>query len=162
MKKFWMILLAAALLVAMFGCTAPQEKDGQTAFYYKRAKISYGEENGVITAEYRSPDTTEGVLSVLNVYVDGPKLTELANVFPLGCEVLEFTLNEKVATVHFNKVFGQLQGVARTLACVCMSRTVMELTGAETVRISIEQTDLDGAEYLEFDANGVMYFDSSN
>lgn len=162
MKRILTIFLAAVLLLSIAGCSAPGGGEEEIAFYYKRARLSYGEENGVITAEYRSLDiqNTE-TITILNLYLEGPKVTELTNVFPVGCEVLEFSLAEDVATVHFNKIFGQLQDMSRTLACVCMSRTVMELTGAKCVRIRAEDVKLGSEDYLEFDENSVLYFDSS-
>ena len=93
--------------------------------------------------------------------MDGPKVTELENVFPLGCEVLSASREGDVATVHFNEMFARLEGISQTLACVCMSRTVMELTGAKRVRISAEGVELGGNNYLEFDEKSVLYFDDS-
>ena len=163
MKRIFVILLAAAMLLSIAGCTGQNREDGQVVFYYKRAQFSYGEQNGVIAPEYRSLDTKDmPVLTLLNLYVDGPGMAELVNVFPENCEVLAFSREGDVAAVEFNKIFGQLQSVSQTVACVCMSRTVMELTGVKYVRISARDVKLGNEDYLEFDQNSVFYFDDSN
>lgn len=162
MKRIVTGFLASVLLLLLASCTSNTGKSGQTAFYYKRTQLSYGKDQGVVAAEYRDLDTQNAdVATILNIYVDGPKVTELANVFPAECDVLWFSVSEGTASVHFNKAFGQMQGVSQTLACVCMSRTVMELTGAKIVRISAEGVSLGGKEYLEFNESSVFYFDNS-
>ena len=160
MKRMLSFFLVCAVLLTVTACTGKGGADGQAAFYYKRAQLSYGEADGVVTPEYRTVDRNGDMMALLNAYVDGPKVTELSNVFPLGCDVLWFSLEGEIATVHFNKAFDQVQGIAQTIACVCMSRTVMELTGAKRVRISAESISFGGNEYLEFNGDSALYFDA--
>jgi len=164
MKRILLCLLAAAVLFVSVGCSGQTaQKDGQVAFYYKRAHLDYNSAEGVITYEFREPQEHWGDLTnVLNAYLDGPKASELTNVFPEDCDVLMFSVLEDVANVHLSSSFVRLQGVNLTVACVCLTKTVLELTPAKTVRISAEGVTLAGEQYLELDAQSVLLYDDSN
>ena len=163
MKRMLLCLLAVATLFVWTGCTRQNtQEDERVVFYYQRAQIAYGSTEGVIAAEHREPQENWTELTgALNAYVDGPRTTELANVFPENCDVLVFTVSRNVAEVHMSRSFAQLQGMDLTLACVCMTKTVMALTDVKTVRISAEDSLLAGEQYLELNAKSVLYFDDS-
>ena len=71
MKRIVTILLAAALLLSMAGCTRSGGEE-QIAFYYRWDKLSYGEQGGVIAAEYRDLDAQKTALvDILNGRAEG-------------------------------------------------------------------------------------------
>ena len=71
MKRCVVLFLALLLLCA---CAAPQEPLPETnfLFYYRTKEVSYGHEEGVISAEAVTVDPTAPVKEVLEQYIQGP------------------------------------------------------------------------------------------
>ena len=155
----WMLLLVMA--AALAGCRESEEIRDPVSFYYRRAAIEYGGEDGVVAPEKREAyGLREDLLALLQLYIRGPETEGLVNVFPHSAEVLAVSQEETVVTVHMSRSFSQLGGIRLSVACTCLAKTVMELTGAETVRISADNATLAGARYLEFDKDTVLLEDT--
>lgn len=162
MRRILVVLLTAVTVFASVGCAQHLSRDESATFYYKRAHLSFNAAESVITYELRDVQGLRGNnTDILNVYLDGPKASELINVFPEKCEVLLLSVSEEVASIYLSRTFGELKGAQLTVACVCLARTVMELTGAKTVRISAKDVPLAGEQYLEFDEENVLFYDDN-
>ena len=57
--------------------------------------------------------------------------------------------------------FATYSGLELTIACACITKTAISLTGVDIVRIRADQTLLNGAEYIQMDANSVLLIDQS-
>ena len=149
--------------VLLGGCAGDKpEIRKPAAFYYRRAEVRYGTADGVVAPEIRESDGfQDNLTALLNRYIQGPQSPELVNVFPKGSWVLSVSVSEELVLVHLNHAFSQLSGMNLTIACACMTKTVTDLTGVQTVRISAEVGNLGGAQYITVYGDEIVFEDES-
>ena len=140
MKKTFLILLAAAAAVLGLLCLIPRGEDTNlVTFYYARNDYLYGEREGTVGWEVRDVGRKkEDLTYLLALYLEGPFDSKLKKPFP-GKSI------DHVQTLTWtgNSVYITLadMGVGMTdsqfnLSCACLTRTCLELTGAQRVRIT--------------------------
>ena len=134
MKRLLIFLIAVLLLC---GCGPQEEKILDPAnFYYCNKTISYSSPEAVISHEIREASGLRNNWSaLLEFYLEGPADEHLFSPFPGGVTVECFTILNEQCTVTLSKEFSSLSGIDLTLACSCLSKTVMELTGQTTIEI---------------------------
>jgi len=153
MKRI-LICLAAVLLLC--GCSRNEEEiTDPVFFYYCNKTISYSSPEAVISHETREAyGLRSSWITLLEFYLGGPANENLYSPFPEGVTVEAFTILNEQCTVTLSKEFSSLSGIDLTLACSCLSKTVMELTGKSTVEIKF--TDPDTGKYTSI----TMYKDN--
>ena len=163
MRRAAAYLLAAVMVFAMTGCVQQEkEPEGSVAFYYRRGEILFGSAHGVLMYEMREVEKSKMDLSqLLALYLAGPRAPELKNVFPEKCRLVSAEVSKDTAKICLDRSFGELEGMELTVACACLSKTVMELTGAASVQISAENTLLAGMEQIVMDAENILLIDQS-
>lgn len=160
MKRLILWLLVFLVVFPMAGCKKTEEIQDPVRFYYRRANIEFGGEDSVVAAETRDAyGLREDLQGLLQLYISGPETETLVNVFPKSVAVMSVLVEDTTAVVQMNRSFAQLGGIQMSVACVCLSKTVMEITGVETVRIYVEKATLAGEQYLEFDKDTVLLED---
>ena len=163
MKRFLILLLCLSLLLPIFGCSQ-QEKapEKPVNYYYRRASIDYKNESGVIGAEQRESLGHEGqVRYLLSEYLKGPKSSEFSQIFPADLTILSIHYADTRAKITFSFQLAQLTGIDLTIACACITMTVIELTGAESVQIFAAGALLDEYQSITMDKNCLLLLDES-
>lgn len=139
MRRMFAIVLVIS--VFLWGCFAYDDPRQNTAsFYYLRANILYGADDGVIAAEereYTDPDL--GIL--LSEYLCGPVSEGFASPFPAGTKLLSLNRSADVLTLQLSTEFDSLTDLDHILACACLSQTCFDLCDAAAVTIQIAGTD---------------------
>ena len=137
MKKFLSFLLCLFLLLCVCSCAhraeAPQVP---VRFYYPRTadSIQYTGDSGAFTFEEReSAGHTDNIPYLLNLYFRGPSDPTLQNPFPTAISVTELKVYGNYAFLTVSDSFAQMTGMELTTACACLTLTVAELTGVETL-----------------------------
>lgn len=139
MKKLLCLLLAAVLMLTMFGCSTKQEKLRKPVpFYYRRAELSYAQSDSVIHAQLREGEDFDNLHTMLQIYLNGPTSDEYADTFPSGTQLISILFNGPVAELVLSSHLSNLNELDRNIACSCICMTVMALTEAESVRIRVE------------------------
>jgi hypothetical protein len=145
MKKVVSLILAFLTVLSLSGCgTKTSQGEDTVSFYYLREADSYiyGAPDGVVTGEVRAESSaSSGTGYLLSLYLMGPLDENLRSPFPAGCEITNIVRNGKEVTVVLNANFTTLKGIHLSLACVCLARTCMSVTGAEVVQIHAETFD---------------------
>lgn len=138
--KHFLCLLLALLCLPLIGCQQQSDPiSDPVTFYYRRAELTTGEADSVIApciAEGRG--VSDVPVSLLNKYLKGPTDAALAATFPSGTQVLSYTVEGDHTIIVLNSAFDQLSGIDRTIACACITFTVMDHTGAASVTIRTE------------------------
>ena len=163
-KSVLTLLLILALLLSACG-GEPAAKDGtrQVNFYYPRAQMLYGQEDGLITAEARSlPEGEPDYPALLQSYLAGPVSEELTLPVPDTVSVLEVTDETPTLTVTLNRAFSQLTGHDLTVAASCIAMTLLQFDQVQTVRIQAQNAFLAGQEALVFTGQTIVLADDSS
>ena len=165
MKKCISFLLCLCLLASFWGC-APRTEAPQVPvrFYYPRTvdTIQYTASGGAFTYEDReSAGYTDNLPYLLNLYFRGPADSTLRNPFPTATSVTELKVYGNYAFLTVSDSFAQLTGMDLTVACACLTLTVTELTGAETLCLSTNSQLLDNHERLLLQAKDFLFMDDT-
>lgn len=161
MKRMISLLLALVCICGIAGCAAETPPESPVAFYYRCSEIGLGAPEGVMQAEQRDAAGHEDEYEyLLNIYVKGPKSSHLAPTFPLGTKILRFSLENNRASITLSDNFSILTGMDLTVACVCLTRTVIEMTGCEQVTLRARTTNLDGNKFITFGKDSYLLLDS--
>lgn len=152
MKKLLCLFFICILLLSVFGCT---KRTDTVTFYYPRAEILYGQEDGVIAAEERDVSGREKDFSYLMMlYLEGPISQELDSPFPAETAIEQLELRDDVLHIRLSEPFSRLEGMDYTIACCCIARTCFGLYDTETVEITC------GTRTMILDRNTVAWVDA--
>lgn len=159
MKRLLCLLLTLILCFSLMACHDDQPKlQAPVNFYYPRLEPTYGTANGMI-----APVSAEGAgfdqETLLNRYLQGPADKDFVSPFPADTKLLSLTDKDTIINLQLNQNFAQLTGMDLTLACACLTLTTIELTGADTVRIFVKDSTLDGAPQIVMDRNCLTMLD---
>ena len=138
MKRIALLLLAAALLISLAGCTQTVDT---TVFYYARYEdaYAYGTESAVIAPEYREIAGHGGDLHyLLTLYFHGPTMEYLRSPFPSGIGLRSVERSGNTLLIELTPSLTVLNGTDLSLACACLARTCFGLSDAEAVTISAQ------------------------
>ena len=163
MKRFLSFLLIIALCLPLLACAKEAVRIQEpVSFYYRRQDLAYGEENSVILSEMRE---AAGRLNapeyLLQEYLAGPISEGLAHTFSNGTTLVHYVCDSTKATLTLSSHIANLSGMDLTIACACLTLTVMELLDVETVEIRAEDALLNDAEAIIMDRESLLFLDDS-
>lgn len=155
---FFMILL----LIPLYGCQSDGvEPDYPVTVYYKLAQPTHGSENSVIASTViEGKDFENDYFTLLSRYLKGSTDPRFERTFPRGASLVSFKLDALTAKIVLRDQFSSLSGMDLTIACVCITRTVMEMTGCREVIIRTETTKLDGENSIALSADSYLLIDA--
>lgn len=163
MKRILCILLALIIMLPLSACgDNRKELRAPVNFYYRTREVEIGSEAGVISAEQReSFGHSDDYVYLTEIYLNGPTSGKCISPFPAGTtlEYLDFT-QDKVL-VELSSHISLLSGAELTIACVCLTKTLSELTGMKSVQITSKGDLLDGKESLTFSVNDFQLEDDT-
>ncbi len=160
MKKTLCILL---ILILVLSQTACGKNDKQIVapvnFYFPLANTAYGTQSGVIGVEqFDSKDHETDYSYLLRRYFEGPQSETLNTFLPKGTELISFYDFDGKVQIILSSQISQLSEADLTVACACITRTVMELTDADSVQISANDNSLGDIEANRFTLVDFVYF----
>ncbi len=159
MKRLLILLLCMVSLLS--GCSTSQPKiEDPVTFYYPRTEYVFGQTDSVIAPETREAAGIKTNLSaLLNKYLQGPVSAELRTPFPADAKILEIRQEGGILQLTMNDKFSKLSGMELTIACACLTKTGMSLTGCQTVQIIIDGTTPDTQRIITMDAQTLLLMD---
>ena len=163
MKKFICIFLLLASLISLAGCAEdPEIPENAVTVFYRRNAVTYGSSDGVIAAGHLDASGHENdYFYLINQYLKTQPAPEFASTFPLGLTLVSFQLEALTAKVVVSNRMAAFSGLDLTIACVCLTETVMSLTGCQEVIISAESTTLGGQNFITLSKDSYLLLDSS-
>lgn len=163
MKRIIAILLLLCLCLTAIGCSP--EKDpikSPVTFYYRRAEFDHGSEQSVILGETRESEGIRGnIPRLLEEYLKGPVSEELAATFPDDAKLIDYRTKDSSAFVTVSDELAQLSGIELTVACACLAKTVIELTGIKSVHIQAQTAMLGNEQVIIMDSSRILLLDST-
>lgn len=163
MKRMIVILLILTFLLGITACTQEEEPILEpVSLYYRRINFTYGAQDSVISSEVWDAAKYKGnLVALMNDYLKGGKSDHLARTFPSGVTLLHIALQGDTADLTLNSKFANLSGINLTIACACLAKTTMELTGAKTVVIHLKRQPLNGMDQIVMDESTLLLLDES-
>ena len=157
MKRSLCCFLIISSILCCIGCAA----DDTTAvnFYYVRDTYVYGQEDGVMAAETRDTTGLYDDQAIMNAYLDGPQDAALHSPFPIGTEILDFSIEKETLKVTLSSHIVTLSKIDQVLACACFARTAMELTGVNAVQFESDSTNFAKMDPVFIDRDSVLLYD---
>lgn len=160
MKRLISILIAVCLIISMSSCTQGDEIASPVHYYYLRTEFTYGASDSVIAAEVReSAGFENNYEALLDFYLSGPVNTEFLSPFPASTKLHSLSWENGVLCLTLSDSFAQLTGLDLSLACACLGKTCMELTGAEEVVLRAQTQQLDGEDTIIITADSFVLLD---
>lgn len=143
MKKKLCIFILICYLLSMSACAdrADQSYRSPVNFYYRTEYTRYNTTDSVIQAEIRESegiDIGDELSDVINLYFQGPESSGFRSPFPQDVTLKRCSINNGVLQVILSNHISQLKGYDLTIACACLTKTLLELTDAKTVEIRAE------------------------
>ncbi len=163
MKKIICSLLAMLMVFPLTGCTnKKKEIKAPVTFYYRTREIELGIDESVISSEQReSYGHTEDYIYITEMYLNGPTTGKCISPFPAGTKLDSLDFVQDKVLVVLSSHISLLSGAELSLACVCLSKTLLELTGKKSVQIRASGDLLDGKESITIAAKNFQLKDDT-
>lgn len=160
MKKILCLILAAMILC---GCSRNQsEIETPITFYYTNAEITYNSPAAVISPEVRDgANYKDNLIGLLDLYFAGPLSEDLRSPFPANTITMNLYRDDEAINIEVSKEFASLKGLNLTIACSCLTSTIVELTNCDVVNIYVADTLLDGNYIITMRADDLLLLDES-
>ena len=157
MRRIVCILLAAVLLCAA-GCSGQRSSiERPVSYYYCTTAESYEALRKSVSFEVRDGSAYgDDLQGLLNDYLRGPESDGLVNPFPDNCTVRSIQESDLDVRILLSSGFSRLSGIDLTLACVCMSLTVFELSDCQSVSIGVQDALLDGKNEITLHRDDIL------
>ena len=166
MKKAKIILLYVAIslfVVFSSACsTATANYESPINFYYIHNDLEFGTESGVIKATIReSKGHTDDYTFLINQYLNGPISYDCISPFPAGTTLEELSWDQNRVQIVLSPHITTLNGIDLIVACSCLTKTVTEMTGINTVQIRSSRGLLNGEQVLTLSADSFIFWDQA-
>ena len=140
-KRLFPLLLAASLLCSCQGRAGPssslEPEEGSYLLYF----VSEENQNGAaLGAQLCTPaGGADPVDALLEALLAGPTQRGLSSPFPAGVELRRALLDEEgVLHLDFSEQYDALSGIQLTLANYCLTLTLTQAEGVESLSITVE------------------------
>lgn len=160
MKKILICLLLFVLLCTMVSCAFDTKQQGRITFYYIQNPEDFDGNSAIVVPFYPpTNDKNKELAEILATYIKGPSNNSCSTPFPDGTEIEEIIVSRSTAEITLNSQFATITDVDFTVACACLTKTVIGLTGVNTVQVQVNGAQLLGKDSLSFNLNSFSYFD---
>ena len=163
MRKFLCFVLILCCLLPMAACTEKNAvPENSVTVFYRREKPTYGTSDGIVAATYLEMDDQDNnPEAVLNKYLRTIPADGFLSPFPVGLAIISFKLEGLTAKVILTDCIADLTGMELTISLVCLTQTVMSLTGCQEVIISAYSRQLDGQSFITLNRDSYLLLDNS-
>ena len=137
-----MIILALAVCLLLPGCTSGQSgEEGSYQIYY--SALSDPKAESALGWEMRALSTRlEPVPALVRAMLDMPDTPSLSSPFPKGVRLLSWELEEGRLHLDLSEQYGGLTGVDLSVADACLTLTLCQLEGVESVYVTVEGSEI--------------------
>lgn len=162
MKRTRIIVLLTLISIILSSCGRnPSGFSNSVTYYYRTIEVQYGVPDGVVAGEVREVDvSSDDYEQLISLYLNGPREHNHISPYPAGIYLVQLTMGADRVYVTLSSHLSMLTGSDLMIACACLTRTVLGITGVRSVEISAEKGLLNDQQYLVFTANDFAYLDS--
>ncbi len=134
--------ITAACLLCLCACAGTSEKPQQSADKAAyRLYFASGEdqiESALGSESCQLPETGNQVEEMMALLLAGPTSEKLVSPFPDGVTLKNWSLEDGVLKLNLSEQYNRLAGIGLTIADYCITLTMCQIPGINTVIISVE------------------------
>lgn len=162
MKRFFSLLLLLAALFSFASCAKSAEDIQCPArFYYPSRETKYGVADGVISSEEKETVNIQNDLGALmQAYLKGPQSPTLTRAVPANVTLETVQAEDDTILLTLSPEFARLSGMELTIACACLSMTLLDYTQVQTVQIMASDSSLSDSESITMTRESILLMDS--
>lgn len=162
MKITRTIVFLTLLSIVLSSCgRSPSGFTNSVTYYYRTVEVKYGVPDGVVAAEVRDIDASSNDYEkLISTYLNGPREHNHISPYPAGIYLVQLTMGADRVYITLSSHLSMLTGSDLMIACACLTRTVLGITGVRSIEISAEKGLLNGQQYLIFTMSDFTYLDS--
>jgi spore germination protein GerM len=162
MKRIISAFLILFFLFSLSACKSDAENiRNPITYYYQSANTDYTSVNGMIVAELREASGhIDEYGFLIEQYLNGPRSTKCISPFPAGITLEEFELEANKAMLTLSPHITTLSGAELMFACVCLTKTVSELTGVRSVQIATVDGTINGNSSITLTPNSFVIWNN--
>ena len=159
--RFFLLILPLFLLLS--ACNTNHNSDEASVnFYYTHNELVFGTESGVIKKTVREiKGKHDDYDQLISQYLNGPISYDCISPFPAGTTLEELHWDPNRVQVVLSPHITTLSGMDLMIACACLTRTVSDMTGINTVQIRSSSGLLNGEQVLTLSADSFVYWDQA-
>lgn len=153
MRRGIAALLAAALLTALLcACTAEEETEESFQLWFVSAA-----DNSAVSLGTEAYDGERTVAAVMAALLAGPGGNDgLTSPIPAGTRLQNWSRSGSMVQVDLSREYGSLEGVGLTLADYCITLTLTQMEGVDSVRVTVDGVGLPGRSQQTFRPEDVV------
>ena len=162
MKRIICLILVLATLTLLCSCKENNEEILEPVnFYYRKADITFGCDDGVIGAYIAESAGCNGMEEILQLYLQGCNDSQFNDFFPSGTMLKEAKVQGQTAYLTLSSDFARLTGTDLTIACACLTMTTMELVDVTFVCINANGVPMDGSMNITLSRKDLILLDTT-
>ena len=166
MKRLTCFVLAAVAIFSLSACNQSNvDFENPVNFYYiyPTEQISFNSSEGVIGYEIREAKSfVDNLQKLLDIYLKGPESNTMQSPFPANVHIDTIELQDNVLLITLSPEFTKLTGLDLTIACACLSMTVLELVECDAVKINVFDELLDGNNSITMTRESILLLDAAS
>lgn len=161
MKFKFLILLI--FLLFLTGCGTDNDRiTVPVSFYYIQNEVDFGTTAVIIKETTREASGhAEDYDYLISQYLNGPISYDCVSPFPAGTTLKELHWDQNRVQIVLSPEITTLSGVDLILACGCLTKTVSQMIGVDTVQIRSSSGLINGEKIMTFHADDFLYLDQS-
>lgn len=159
MKQIICCFLIFTYLFLFCSCEPKNEPiEVPVTFYYRASETEFGAQDDLIIAQVREAQGhSQDYHYLISLYLNGSITYDCISPFPGGTTLEEFYVDDSKAYIVLSSQITTLSGSELMLACACMTKTVLEMTGVEAVEFSTSAGTLNGKDSITLTADSFVY-----
>ena len=161
MKKIVSIILVVVLSMSLAACNKQDEAMiSPVTFYYRTREIDYYSENGVIATEVIDVKGNIGDYAyILEQYLNGARSSNCTLPFPAGTTLIDCDVSQTLAQVTLSPHLTMLSDSELMIACICLARTLFDVSNVNSVQISAQNSMLNNSPYITINRDNFALWD---
>lgn len=161
MKMIISIILVIVLGVSLVGCNKQDEvMISPVTFYYRTQEVDYYSENGVIATEIIDIKGNVGDYTyILEQYLNGARSSTCTLPFPAGTTLIDCDVSQTLAQVTLSPHLTMLSDSELMIACICLARTLFDVSNVNSVQISAQNSMLNNSPYIAINREDFALWD---
>lgn len=160
-KRILSFFLLAAFLLSLCGCGGKNVSySNPIDFYFLDAEEQFGAQTGALAQETVDLLTNDvQIQQILDRYLKGPTEDGLRSPFPAGLKAEVESLQDGELDIRLSSEFDALSGVSLTLAAACLTMTLTQISGVDSVMLETGSGVLSQQANEAYSARRFLFYD---